>query len=208
MKTSLIIGTALLLLTTLSCTSEQNNSKNIRTEQQKSAVQPENAQNTSATSPENATIDDQSKVNSVNESIVIPPPQLNTGFSAQNSADAPVLNPPHGQPGHICEIPVGSPLPRSANNVQKANTAATNNPINTTTTPVVEEPVALNPPHGQPGHICEIPVGSPLPKGSTIPKVTNTNMSTTTSPVVATPKLNPPHGQPGHKCEIPVGSPL
>lgn len=173
MKTSLIIAAALLLLTTLSCSSEQNNSKNTRTEQKNTLVQPENTQSTSATSSENATIDNQSQENTVNESIVIPPPQLNTGNSAQNSADAPVLNPPHGQPGHICEIPVGSPLPRAANNVQKANTAATNNPVNTTTTSIVDQTVVLNPPHGQPGHICEIPVGSPLPKGSTLPKTGN-----------------------------------
>jgi flagellum-specific peptidoglycan hydrolase FlgJ len=172
MKTSLIIAAALFLLTMLSCSSEQNNSKNTRTEQKQTLVQPENTQNTSATSSENATIDNQSQENTVNESIVIPPP-LNTGFNAQNSADAPVLNPPHGQPGHICEIPVGSPLPRAANNVQKANTAATNNPVNTTTTSIVDQTVVLNPPHGQPGHICEIPVGSPLPKGSTIPKTGN-----------------------------------
>ncbi|MBS4060501.1 MAG: hypothetical protein KG029_08890 [Bacteroidetes bacterium] len=172
MKTSLIIAAALFLLTMLSCSSEQNNSKNTRTEQKQTLVQPENTQNTSATSSENATIDGQSQENTVNESIVIPPP-LNTGFNAQNSADAPVLNPPHGQPGHICEIPVGSPLPRAANNVQKANTAATNNPVNTTTTSIVDQTVVLNPPHGQPGHICEIPVGSPLPKGSTIPKTGN-----------------------------------
>jgi flagellum-specific peptidoglycan hydrolase FlgJ len=172
MKTSLIIAAALFLLTMLSCSSEQNNSKNTRTEQKQTLVQPENTQNTSATSSENASIDGQSQENTVNESIVIPPP-LNTGFNAQNSADAPVLNPPHGQPGHICEIPVGSPLPRAANNVQKANTAATNNPVNTTTTSIVDQTVVLNPPHGQPGHICEIPVGSPLPKGSTIPKTGN-----------------------------------
>ena len=33
--------------------------------------------------------------------------------TAGGSQDAPRLNPPHGQPGHICEIPVGSPLPAS-----------------------------------------------------------------------------------------------
>lgn len=54
----------------------------------------------------------------------------------------PTINPPHGQPGHRCDIPVGSPLP-----VAQAAAPAQR----------------LNPPHGQPGHRCDIPVGSPLP---------------------------------------------
>lgn len=50
----------------------------------------------------------------------------------------------------------------------------------------------LNPPHGQPGHRCDIPVGDPLP-------TTSANNSV---------KINPAHGQPGHRCDIPVGDPL
>jgi hypothetical protein len=74
------------------------------------------------------------------------------------------LNPPHGQPGHICEIPVGSPLP-STPAITPGNTTVAQ-PANLNTTAQVSggsKPVRLNPPHGQPGHICEIPVGSPLP---------------------------------------------
>jgi hypothetical protein len=74
------------------------------------------------------------------------------------------LNPPHGQPGHICEIPVGSPLPtapvRSNATINSTPGAA---PVNPATAPTAASNVRLNPPHGQPGHICEIPVGSPLP---------------------------------------------
>lgn len=55
--------------------------------------------------------------------------------------------------------------------------------------------VALNPPHGEPGHDCAIPVGAPL--GSS--PQTNTQVAEGT---------NPPHGQPGHDCSIPVGAPL
>ncbi|MBW6490909.1 MAG: hypothetical protein K0B15_06900 [Lentimicrobium sp.] len=67
--------------------------------------------------------------------------------------------------------------------------------------------VVLNPPHGQPGHICEIPVGSPLPS---TPANTTTQIKTneTAKPVETAQRLNPPHGQPGHRCEIPVGAPL
>lgn len=61
--------------------------------------------------------------------------------------------------------------------------------------------VVLNPPHGQPGHLCEIPVGSPLPSSlaKTAPSTKN---------IETAQRLNPPHGEPGHRCEIPVGAPL
>lgn len=70
--------------------------------------------------------------------------------------------------------------------------------------------LAVNPPHGQPGHDCTIPVGAPLngTGSSTIKaKPMNTN---TTSPIQASGegKINPPHGQPGHRCDIQVGAPL
>ena len=60
--------------------------------------------------------------------------------------------------------------------------------------------VKLNPPHGQPGHRCEIAVGSPLNSPAT-----NQAPAPAPEPVV---RLNPPHGQPGHSCDVPVGSPL
>lgn len=71
---------------------------------------------------------------------------------------------------------------------------------------------ALNPEHGQPGHRCDIPVGTPLDQA----KATNTQQQTqTVSPTVspvwtkdAAPAKNPAHGQPGHRCDIPVGADL
>lgn len=67
--------------------------------------------------------------------------------------------------------------------------------------------VVLNPPHGQPGHLCEIPVGSPLP--SSPAKTTPEVKKIETAPKVETAqRLNPAHGEPGHRCEIPVGAPL
>ncbi len=204
MKNALVISAAMFLLTAISCSSEQSDSS-----QKQNNFQKINNQNAASQENSAATkvIEEQAGESAVDEPINIPPPSLNTGFAAPATGDAPTLNPPHGQPGHICEIPVGSPLPKATTNAPKVNTTNNNN-VNTSAPAVVEETVALNPPHGQPGHICEIPVGSPLPKGSVIPKVTNTNNSATTAPVVAAPKLNPPHGQPGHRCEIPVGSPL
>lgn len=74
------------------------------------------------------------------------------------------------------------------------------------TTGTTESEVALNPPHGQPGHVCEIPVGQPLPNGSGGAAPSNVQLKT---PLMKeNQKLNPPHGQPGHVCEIPVGQPL
>jgi len=100
------------------------------------------------------------------------PAPVQTGQPVQQAPvakTAPGMNPPHGQPNHRCDIAVGAPLnspkgqtppappaPKPATTVQKVNTpqpAATVTP----TAP------GMNPPHGQPGHRCEIAVGAPLP---------------------------------------------
>ncbi len=81
------------------------------------------------------------------------------------------LNPAHGEPGHRCEIPVGAPLDGSG----AAPTTVTMPPASAVTMPPGASPVAspvttpvsgsgkLNPAHGEPGHDCAVPVGSPLP---------------------------------------------
>ena len=75
------------------------------------------------------------------------------------------LNPAHGQPGHRCDIQVGAPL-----NSAPAQTTATQPQQQTivmppsTTAPVGTTAAGKNPPHGQPGHRCDIAVGAPLPK--------------------------------------------
>lgn len=45
-------------------------------------------------------------VSTMNQTVPVPP-------SASEPADGQTatLNPPHGQPGHRCDVPVGSPLP-------------------------------------------------------------------------------------------------
>ncbi len=101
---------------------------------------------------------------------------------------------------------------------------------------VENEPVKLNPPHGEPGHRCEIPVGSPLDGSAAVdaPAVTNapappaaskpvslaptvenaqrlnaTQGTQSTAPATGEkPQFNPPHGQPWHRCDIAVGAPL
>lgn len=92
------------------------------------------------------------------------PVSINTQPAAQQPTAAG-MNPPHGQPGHRCDIPVGSPL-NSKPAAQPTNPTGT---ISTITTPAPAPANAqaatapgMNPPHGQPGHRCDIPVGSPL----------------------------------------------
>ena len=80
-------------------------------------------------------------------------------------------NPAHGEPGHRCEIPVGASL-STAPAPGAAPAPAMQQPAITTTIPggatvgstgTATTP-GMNPPHGQPGHDCAVPVGSPLPK--------------------------------------------
>jgi hypothetical protein len=110
------------------------------------------------------------------------------------------------------------------------------------TTPEIQQPVAataggrINPPHGEPGHLCEYEVGAMIPANvaastaqpvvtpapqpvvtSAPPRPTPINpgigsaLSTPLNTVVPTgpkPKLNPAHGMPWHDCAIEVGAPL
>jgi hypothetical protein len=123
-----------------------------------------------------------------------------------STASATKVNPPHGQPGHICESEVGTPA-KGATQTQQVLPTQTTLP---TAKPATGK--GLNPAHGAPGHRCDIEVGAPLssaPKQTVAPTV-----QTQPSPVVPTAttngsaKLNPAHGQPGHDCAIPVGQPL
>ena len=96
---------------------------------------------------------------------------------------APGMNPPHGQPGHRCDVAVGAPLnskPVQTNQpqtTQVVNSKSTAQPVmnvnsnggsstivGTNTPPVTTTAPGMNPPHGQEGHRCDIAVGAPLPK--------------------------------------------
>lgn len=73
------------------------------------------------------------------------------------------LNPEHGQPGHRCDIPVGSPLNASSNNSVLPPSLQQPSVINQAPiTPSTPSTAGVNPEHGQPGHRCDIPVGAPL----------------------------------------------
>ncbi|STD10702.1 Uncharacterised protein [Chryseobacterium carnipullorum] len=80
----------------------------------------------------------------------------------------------------------------------------------------------MNPPHGQPGHRCDIPVGQPLnskpapapvslryPCTTTCSKCTKRSRSgNRTSSNGSKTQLNPAHGEPWHNCALKVGDPL
>ena len=90
------------------------------------------------------------------------------------NATPPELNPPHGQPFHRCDIPVGSSLSAAA--PAKSVSAQTAPQINRNgTSPTLENAARLN---------------NPQANNPNSPTVANANK----------PKLNPPHGQPGHVC--------
>ncbi|WP_246008747.1 hypothetical protein [Chryseobacterium lactis] len=146
-------------------------------------------------------------------------------------ATAPGMNPPHGQLGHRCDIPVGQPLNTQSKAPASQNiTVGNNNVIQIDPNAVspgkivldnngkqVKTAPEMNPPHGQPGHRCDIPVGQPLnskPAPASQP-VQNTAQATPPSAPAEQnlamgekPKLNPAHGEPWHSCSLKVGDPL
>lgn len=144
-----------------------------------------------------------------------------------------VLNPPHGQPGHRCDIAVGAPLPNAnAGAVQRTPIAEGEALPQVSGGEIIQQAVnqqvthnskgeRLNPPHGQPGHRCDIPVGAPLnskPATTSQPATTQVaeqqvvvqpqvnTVSTGTTAEGFSGKPNPAHGQPGHRCDIAVGA--
>ena len=102
------------------------------------------------------------------------------------------MNPPHGEPGHRCDIPVGAPLNSPVTGTKTVSTTTTPalqptvNPAQKTTfkTPT---PAGMNPPHGEPGHRCDIPVGAPLNSPVTKPPT-----QTVTPTPVPVPTMVPP----------------
>lgn len=154
-----------------------------------------------------------------------------TPVSAQQvaSAGAANVNPAHGQPGHRCDIAVGAPLNGAPVQAASTNSQPQEIKIDPSSMKVQQSAQAqktkpgMNPPHGEPGHRCDIAVGEPL---STPVKATPAATTTTTTaapaktlpatvaaPQIANnsgpkPKMNPAHGEPWHDCAIAVGEPL
>jgi len=118
-------------------------------------------------------------VTAPNQQVNPTPNQANTTFVPETK---PGMNPPHGQPGHRCDLPVGAPLKGSA-------PAATNKGNKT----------------------YQVTPGSATVSTTTIPNSNQTVTTTTPTPVAQTTlpgmegKPNPAHGETGHRCDIPVG---
>lgn len=126
-----------------------------------------------------------------------------TATSKSISIDPLVTNnPPHGKPGHRHDLPDGAPLPTGIPKPTLNTNSSLNNIASAASTEINAGSAAINPAHGQPGHICGVPVGAPL-DSATLPKTANTAVA----PKPAT-GLNPAHGQPGHRCDLAVGAPL
>ena len=116
------------------------------------------------------------------------------------------------------------PFTEVGNKMRNEAAAKVATPTNTTATnaPIVATAKGMNPPHGQAGHRCDIPVGAPLnspaapaqpnSKVTTTPQMTvtpTTSATATTTPTTPTPEgMNPPHRQAGHRCDIAVGAAL
>lgn len=103
---------------------------------------------------------------------------------------APGMNPPHGQPGHRCDISVGAPLnSKPAAPATTTGTTVSGQPqVTMTEVPTkVKTAPGMNPPHGEPGHRCDIAVGAPLNSKPAAPAATTV---TTTPPAsIAPPPL-------------------
>lgn len=121
----------------------------------------------------NVTIDPFAKTQPKNAPgvTVTPSAQIPPVTTAKTSSAG--LNPAHGQPGHRCDIAVGAPLdskptvttqslPLTASDEIKATPIVT--PAAPAPSPVAKTVTApgMNPPHGEPGHRCDISVGAPL----------------------------------------------
>jgi hypothetical protein len=111
----------------------------------------------------------------------------------QNNAEV-MLNPPHGEPFHRCEIPVGAPLNSApASTTQQS---VTNNP---------DQSTALQT-SGSAQNITNNPFA---PTVENAMRMNSSEPRSSTAPATGTkPRLNPPHGQPWHRCDVAVGSPL
>jgi hypothetical protein len=85
-------------------------------------------------------------------------------------AGAEGLNPAHGAPGHRCDIAVGAPLSTPVTSAAPTPAAISNGvPPGMQAqgqAPAAVQPSAAggrtNPPHGAPGHDCNVAVGAPL----------------------------------------------
>lgn len=96
-------------------------------------------------------------------------PQLTTPVASNATTSSSNLNPEHGQPGHRCDLAVGAPLNSKPVAITQQIQPVPNNKPQTVTTNIPQPATTktttapgMNPPHGEPGHRCDISVGTPL----------------------------------------------
>jgi hypothetical protein len=162
MKKYILLASFALLGLTISCTGDKKN-------------------DTEETTPAESTVetaDSHDASVAVEQQPMVGESQPVNAMPAENNTSGARLNPAHGEPGHDCAVPVGSPLPAPG-----STPATTTAPQQITATPGTPAPTSImnappagapatsgatapgmNPPHGEPGHDCAIPVGSPLKK--------------------------------------------
>lgn len=119
-------------------------------------------------------------------------------------------------PGNV-NVPAGTTQPQTVTMNPQNNAIVTNPQMITQTAAQTATAPGMNPPHGQPGHRCDISVGAPLNSKpapaqpttvSTAPQQPAVTMKEVPTPTKTLPGMNPPHGEPNHRCDIAVGAPL
>lgn len=115
--------------------------------------------------------------------VQVNPQTVSTGASGK-------LNPKHGEPGHRCDIPEGAPLdskPATTGTATTTTATPTITPVTTSATPAKKTAPGMNPPHGQPGHRCDIAEGAPLNSKPVTPPAPAQATPVQVTPVPATP---------------------
>lgn len=129
----------------------------------------------------------QVNINPQNTTInAVPQPNVVTAAQQAVQPAAAGMNPAHGQPGHRCDISVGAPLnskPAPAAAPAVVATQPANN-VTVTEQPAQKTAPGMNPPHGEPGHRCDISVGAPL---NSKPAAPATASAVTAIPPLLTP---------------------
>ncbi|MFI5219837.1 MAG: hypothetical protein ACHQNT_10145 [Bacteroidia bacterium] len=171
MKNILFVIVFLFAAVIISCNNENEKTSDTSSSPD-SIIQPVKAEEYTA----NPSSQSDAQVNASSPTQQSTVPVVTSAPAPQNSGQmqtttAPGMNPPHGEPGHRCEIPVGAPLnsaPAAQTTQPSISPPTTMQPA--TAPPITAQPQAgttapgMNPPHGEPGHDCAIPVGAPLKK--------------------------------------------
>ncbi len=159
---------------------------------------------TSTTSTDSSATSTSSSVNNLPVQMPANPtavmPQGNTSMPqnvvTSTTTTAPGMNPPHGQPGHRCDVKDGAPLNTAPARVATQPVAnspqivSAPQPVAKTAAPATTvTQKGMNPAHGQPGHRCDISVGAPLNSAPTAAKPSTPNAAANITPI-STPTQN------------------